>query len=255
MHIHEDSGRGLIHQRSPACARAALIVSAALLLLAASAQQPEAGHIVRAVDAAVQARYDNILAFTDTEHYAVYRGNDETHPAAEMTVIDNYRKGVGKNYTVVAQSGSPTILKFGLRPLLDNEKRINLPGNLQKSWFISDNYEMRMRPSGPVQLNGRSCYIFDIAAKNRAANTINGSMWVDASDGTLVQIDGIATEAASMFSGPAHMHREYANIDGYSMAMRARAESDSALIGRTVVTIEYGNYKLETVAAQTGERH
>jgi hypothetical protein len=41
------------------------------------------------------------------------------------------------------------------------------------------------------------------------------------------------------------MMRQYSNINGYSMAMHARAESESAFLGRTVVTIDYGNYKLE----------
>ena len=41
------------------------------------------------------------------------------------------------------------------------------------------------------------------------------------------------------------MMRQYTNIDGYSMAIHARAESDSALLGRTVVTIDYSNYNLK----------
>ena len=62
--------------------------------------------LIRSIDAAVAARVDNILGFTDIEHYSVYRGGDETHPVAEMTVRDTYKKGVGKEYTVLSQSGS-----------------------------------------------------------------------------------------------------------------------------------------------------
>ncbi len=75
-------------------------------------------------------------------------------------------------------------------------------------------------------------------------------MWVDAHDGSLVQIEGIATEAASMYSGPAHMMRQYANINGFSMAMHARAESNSFLFGRTVVTVDYNNYQLQIKPAK-----
>ena len=46
------------------------------------------------------------------------------------------------------------------------------------------------------------------------------------------------------------MMRQYANINGYSMAMHARAESDSLLFGRTVVTIDYSNYKLDIKTRQ-----
>ncbi len=65
-----------------------------------------------------------------------------------MTVNDTYKKGVGKTYTVLSQSGSALIIRFGLKPLLDNEKTINLPGNVEKSWFTSANYEMKLKPGG-----------------------------------------------------------------------------------------------------------
>src|SRR5208337_3729286 len=101
----------------------------------APAQQPDQASIIRQIDAAVAARVANILEFTDVEHYSVYRGGDETHPVAEMTVRDTYKKGIGKEYTVLSERGSGVILHFGLKPLIDNEKTINLPGNVEKSWF------------------------------------------------------------------------------------------------------------------------
>lgn len=227
-----------------------IAVAASFAIAAAPAQAPDAAAVIRTVDLAVADRVNNVLAFTDTEHYSVYRGDDETHPAAEMTVTDNYKKGVGKTYTTLSQNGSSIILRFGLKPLLENEQTINLPGNVEKSWFVSANYEMKLRPGGPVELNGRSCYILDITAKHKAPNLIDGSMRVDARDGSLVQIEGVATEAASMYSGPAHMMRQYANVNGFSMAMHARAESNSFLFGRTVVTVDYTNYKLQIKPAK-----
>ena len=199
----------------------------------------------RLVDAAVAARFDNVLGFTDVEHYAVYRGGDESHPAAEMTVKDTYKKGVGKTYTVLSQSGSSILLRFGLKPLLDNEQIINQPGNVEKSWFNSANYSMKLNPAAVQKLNGRDCFALDIKPKQEAPNLIIGTMWVDAQDGTLVQIDGVASKNPSAFSGTTHMMRQYTNIDGYSMAIHARAESDSPLFGHTVVTIDYSNYKLD----------
>jgi hypothetical protein len=65
-----------------------------------------------------------------------------------------------------------------------------------------------------------------------------------------VQIDGVATDSASILSGAAHMMRQYININGFSMATHARAESDSSLIGRSVVTIDYSNYQLQLKPAK-----
>jgi hypothetical protein len=224
---------------------AVVVATVALTMATAPAQAPDAAAVIRSVDASVAFRVENVFAFTDTEHYAVFRGSDQTHPAAEMTVTDHYTKGVGKSYTIQSQSGSSIIQRFGLKPLLDNEQTINLPGNVEKSWFVTANYDMKLKPGGTVNLNGRSCYVIAITAKRKASNAIDGTLWVDARDGSIVQIDGTATEAPSMFSGPAHMMRQYANVDGFPMAAHARAESDGGLFGHTVVIIDYSNYHLQ----------
>jgi len=44
--------------------------------------------------------------------------------------------------------------------------------------------------------------------------------------------------------------RQYAEIDGFPMALHARAESSSALLGRSVVTIDYSQYQLELASAK-----
>lgn len=197
------------------------------------------------IDAEVQARVANVAAFTDIERYSVYRGGDEVHPAAAITVKVTYRKGVGKSYTVLSQSGSALIRRFGLMPLLENEKDINRPGKVENSWFTSSNYEMKLQSGTVVRLNGRACYALAIAPKHKAPNMIEGTLWVDATDFSIVKVEGTASQKPSIFAGTTHMMREYMNIDGYPMATRARAESDSLLFGRTIVTIDYSDYHLE----------
>jgi len=210
--------------------------------------EPDGAAVIGIIDAAVRARYDHVLGFTDNEHYAVFRGSDEVHPAAEMWVKTTYKKGVGKSYEVLKQSGSGLVIKFGLRPLLDNEKAINLPGNVEKSWFDSENYEMKLKPGGAVRMNGRDCRVLDVAAKRKAPNMIDGTLWADAKDGNIVRLEGIATKSASAFTGATHMMRDYMELSGFPMATHARAESNSWLVGRIVVTIDYSDYRLEVTA-------
>ena len=225
-------------------------IAAALLLLAsggwaAAAQAPDQAAIIRQIDAAVGARVDNILEFTDVEHYSVYRGGDETHPVAEITVRDTYKKGVGKEYTVLSQSGSGLILRFGLKPLIDNEKTINLPGNWEKSWFTSANYEMKLKSGGIERLSGRDCYVLAITPRGEAPNLIIGTLWADAKDGSLVQIEGVSSKSPSAFAGTTRVMRQYTNISGFAMAMHARAQSTSMLFGQTVIMIDDSNYQLQ----------
>lgn len=230
---------------------AAAAVSLALLAATqpAAAQpatvQPDKASVLRSVDAAVQARVDSVLGFTDVEHYSVFRGHDEVHPVAQMTVRVTYTKGAGKSYQILSQSGSQIIQRFGLRPLLDNEKNINRPGNIEKSQFTSANFKMQLKPGEPQHTDGRDCYALAITPLVKAPNMVRGTLWVDAQNGSIVRVEGVASKSPSVFAGTTHMMREYINIDGFPMASHARAESSSLLFGHTVVTIDYRDYHLQ----------
>jgi hypothetical protein len=230
-----------------ACASFALLIALsapAALAPATVAQQPDEAAVIRMVDAAVQRRVENVLAFTDTEHYRIYRGKGATQPAAEMTAVDSYTKGVGKKYTILTESGSELVQRYGLRPLIENETEINKPGNAERSWITSANYEMKLKGS-PQPMDGRTCYALAIKPKTKAPNFVDGTLWVDARDGTLVRIEGIASKSPSSFAHTTHMMRQYVNIEGHAMATHARAESSSLLFGTTVVLIDYKDYHLQ----------
>jgi len=214
-----------------------------------SAQQVDAASVIQQIDNAALSRINHVLSYTVIEHYALYRNNDETHPTAEMTVKTLYQKGVGKSYTILSQTGSSLLQKFVLAPLLDNEKAINQPGNVEKSWFTSSNYEMKLKPGVSQHMNGHDCLAVDIAPKRKAPNMLNGTLWVDAKDGSIVEIDGVSSRSPSMFSGPAKMMRQYSTMSGFAMATHARAESDSAFFGRSILTIDYSDYQIQLNAA------
>jgi hypothetical protein len=210
----------------------------------------DAASVIRSIDAAVKARRDGVLGYIVTEHYAVYRGKDETHPVAEMTVRTDYRRDSGKSYTIVAESGSEFIRNHVLRSLLDDEKRINLPGIREASWLTSANYQMQLASGAPQQLDGRECLAVAISPRRKATNMIEGTMWVDATDGSIVRLEGTATQSVSIFTGAAQVMRQYANVSGFAMATQARAVSDSFLLGRTTVTVDYRNYQIEIAPAR-----
>ena len=232
----------------PALAAASLFFC--LGSLASPAQQPDSAAIIQKVDAAVKARVDGILGYTDTEHYAVYRNHDEVHPVAEMTVKTTYRQDSGKSYAILSQSGSQIIRNMVLGSILDNEKHINLPGIREGSWITSANYEMKLQSGATQSLNGRECYLLRLIPKRKAPYLVDGTLWVDSRDGAIVQLQGMASKSASYLTGPTQMMRQYTNIYGFAEATQARAVSNSFLFGQTVVTIDYRDYRIQLRPAQ-----
>ncbi len=209
------------------------------------AQQPDAASVIHAVDAAVKARIDHLAGYTATEHYAVYRGKDELHPVAEMTVNTTYKEDSGKSYVIVSQSGSALMRDLVLNTILENEKHLNEPGVREGAWITSANYAMQLKPGGPEELDGRECLVLELTPKRKAPYLIQGSLWVDAKDGSIVQLEGTSSKSASVVSGPTQMVRQYADVDGYPEATHLRAQSHSSMFGETVVKVEYRDYRVE----------
>jgi hypothetical protein len=211
---------------------------------ATPAQQPTSDSIVRKVDAAVKARIDNLAGYTVTEHYVVYRSNDEIHPAAEMTVKTAYEQNSGKSYKIVSQAGSAVMQNLVLAAILDNEKRLNRPGIRESAWITSANYEMNLKPGGSQSIDGRDCIALILIPRRKAPYLFAGTLWVDSKDGSIVQLQGTASKSPSLVTGPARVSRQYANIGGYSEATHARAVSDSSMLGETIVKIDYYDYQI-----------
>jgi hypothetical protein len=201
--------------------------------------------VIQRVDAAVKARIDHVAGYTATEHYSVYRNKDEVHPVAEMTVRTTYRKDTGKSYKILSQSGSAIVRNLVLKKILDNEKTMTQPANEKQAWITSANYEMRLEAGGPRALDGRTCLVIHLTPKRKTPYLLEGVLWVDARDGSIVEVQGTAPESPSMFAGPSQVMRQYTEVSGYPEATHLRAVSDSRMFGRTIVTVDYTNYQIQ----------
>ena len=216
-----------------------------LLPFSCPAQQlPDITTIVRGVDASVKNRIDRLAAYTVTEHYAVFRGRDDVHPAAEMVVKTTYRKQSGKSYQVLSQRGSAIWRREVLGTLLENEKKMSLPGNLETALINSANYEMRLDQNSIQSLNGRDCLVLDITPKRESQYLFKGVLWVDARNYAIVQLKGMASRSAFFLASAADVSRQYTELDGLPMATHAAAISGGALLGRTVVKVDYVDYQI-----------
>jgi hypothetical protein len=219
---------------------ALFLLTAAMVCTAALAQQ--ANPMIQKIDASVATRDENLLGYTATELYRVYRGSDKSHPAAQMTVKTTYRKESGKSYVVVSQSGSELLLKEVLGRILDNERLITQPANRAQAVLTTANYAMTV--VGDDVVDGRACRIVAIVPKRSSPFLFRGTIRVDAQDGSIVKLEGVASKAASLLAGATQVSRQYADIHGLPMATHAAAVAGSWLLGQTTIDIDYSGYEM-----------
>ncbi len=218
------------------------LVAAGCGTIAAAAQTGGSPAIIPLVDASVAHRDDNLLSYTVTEHYRVYRGADHEHPAAEMVVRTLYRKDTGKTFTILSQSGSHLLLSEVLGHVLDSETLMTQPVNRSRVVLTSLNYQMR--PNGSENVDGVDCVRIAIVPKTSSPYLFKGTIWVNAKDGDIVKLQGVTSKNASVLTGATEVSRVYEVIDGVPMATHATADASSWLLGSTTIDIDYTGYQM-----------
>src|SRR5579863_1229594 len=75
-----------------------------------AAPEFDRGQVIQGIDRSVLHRDDQVLGYTVTEHYTVFRNSDAAAPAAEMRVKTTYAKDAGKSYQILSENG-PALLR------------------------------------------------------------------------------------------------------------------------------------------------
>jgi hypothetical protein len=234
-----------IVSRASMCSVFALVLA---LAAAALAQQPAPSaktdaEIIQGIDASVAKRTNAISTYTVQEQYTLYR-NGESTPAAEETIKTVYTRAVGKEYTPIAQSGSAFLRSAVIDKVLAGEKELNLAANRDGALITSKNYDLQPQP-GTVERNGSQCILVTLKPRRKSPHLFTGKMWIDASDSTVVRLEGAPSQAPSIFAGQTTVARDYIKIDGFSMATHAEARSHTFLFGDTLLKIDYTNYQIQ----------
>jgi len=224
-----------------------IAVSHLLGLASVNAQAPDLPTVVHGVDTSVKDRMNRLASYSVTEHYAVFRGRDLSTPAAEMLVKTTYRKQTGKSYQILSQSGSSLWRNQVLKTLLENEQKMSQPGNVETALINSSNYEMQLDKNPAQTLNGRECLLLDITPRRKSQYLFQGPLWVDAHDYSIVQLKGTAAKSAVFIANAAEITRQYSEVESVPMATHAEAVSGSALLGQTVVKVDYSGYQVQLV--------
>lgn len=193
-------------------------------------------------DAVIRARFANIVRYTVTEHYAVYRNGAWT-PSAERTVQATYEKSKGTRYTTISQSGSSVWQSQVIEPSLASDQHINDPETRQQLMLTTDNYEFHVEP-GIVPVLGRDCFLLNVKARKPSAYLIDGKAWVNAESYRLVRIQGTQSKSLSLWAGTPLITSDFIDVNGFAMVTHEKIEAHNVLIGRTVEEIAYRDYEV-----------
>lgn len=168
--------------------------------------------------------------------------NHRFHKTAEITVRMTYNDPGRKTFEILNEKGLAIIRQRVLRRMIDAEEEASRDGMRTMTQITPRNYNFQL--IGMETRQGRPSYVLSATPKSANKFLIQGRIWVDAEDFSIVHLEGApAQNPSSIIRNTAVVH-QYAKVRSYWLPLSNRSHSDSFLFGRTDVSIDYWDYKI-----------
>jgi len=192
-------------------------------------------------------RQSELTGYTVIRHYAAV--NKKRH--AEMLVRVSCDSSGAKEFTIVSEEGSGSIRKHVFPKLLSEETEASRQGTRVSTRLIPDNYEFQM--AGQENLATGPAYVLSVVPKTQNKYLINGKIWVDANDYSIIRIEGQPAKNPSFWVRSVHFVHTYQKVGQFWFASSTHTTSEIRIFGESELTIENSDYVLKPPADRTAE--
>src|SRR6266550_7958138 len=180
--------------------------------------------------------------YTAVRHYAAV--NKKRH--AEMLVRVSCDSSGAKKFTIVSEEGSGSIRKHVFHKLLSEETEASRQGTRTSTRLIPDNYQFQMVRQEILETG--PAYVLSVTPKTANKYLIDGKIWVNANDYSIVRVEGQPAKNPSFWIKSVHFVHTYAKQGPFWLPLSNNSVTDVRIFGSTELKIDYFGYLLNTSA-------
>src|SRR5438309_4056606 len=224
----------------------ALLIFAAGPLIAQSPGKPQPAPSVQVIldrmvaRNAVQDR--TLLEFRASRKF--YAANFRFKTESTMYVQTVFRRPDQLQSTVTAHEGSNLIRSRVFDKILEAENETRAKKDKQQVDIIPANYTFSFVDA--EDCSGRSCYRMRISPRRREKYALDGEIWIDTEDYSIVRIHGAPAKRPSLWTLKTEIDRRYKKVDGIWLPERMDSSSNIMIAGHSVLSIEYRYDSVQT---------
>jgi hypothetical protein len=189
---------------------------------------------------AVQDR--TLLEFRASRKF--YAANTRFKVDSTMYVQTVFQRPDQLQSTVTSQAGSNLIRSRVFDKILEAENETHARKDKQQVDITPANYNFEL--VGTEDCSGRSCYHMLISPKRRDKYSLDGEVWIDAEDYSIVRIHGAPARRPSIWTLKTEIDRRYKKVDGVWLPERMDSSSNIMIAGHSVLSIEYTYNSVKT---------
>jgi outer membrane lipoprotein-sorting protein len=221
-----------------ACSSLTFLLLVTLASAQVSASLPSAEDVVAKMMESDAHRQSELAGYTATRRYVAVNKKRR----AEMLVrVECDSNGV-KQFSVVSEEGSGAIRKHLFEKLLSEETEASRRGTRNSTRLTPVNYDFRI--VGQETLETGPAYVLEVAPKTPNKYLINGKIWVDANDYSIVRIEGQPARNPSFWVHNVRFVHTYQKVGQFWFAYSTDTTSQVRIFGDSELTIENLDYKL-----------
>jgi hypothetical protein len=168
--------------------------------------------------------------------------NAKFNQSAWLTAWTEYDHGKGFRYSIVAEGGSGYIRSKVLRAALDGEQKMWANNEPQRASLTNENY---MFDAGAPADDGLASV--SVKARRKDVLLVDGSIFVQPSDGDLARIEGKLSKAPSFWTRRVDVVRKYERIGGVRVPISIESVAHVLIAGRSTFKM---TYDYETINGQ-----
>lgn len=146
-------------------------------------------------------------------------------------------------YKVVGFWGDDTVKKEVMARYMTAE--VEAAGKPEKKesqniWITPENYEFKYK--GINERIGRRVHIFELKPRRKRVGLFKGELWLDPETCLPIREAGRLVKNPSVFVKKMEFIREYEIIEGVSYLKRMETKTETRIVGRAELNIEYANF-------------
>ncbi|MGE3342915.1 MAG: hypothetical protein AB7L71_05725 [Vicinamibacterales bacterium] len=142
-------------------------------------------------------------------------------------------------WDVLEQGGSKRIREDVLLALLEEEAESVKRNDSARGEISLANYRVSDVTPAEAQAVPAGLLRFRLHPKRRDPALVDGTVWVNASSGDLVQMDGQLSKSPSFWATAVYVLRRYGRIEGVRVPVYTESAADVRLAGRTTLRMTY----------------
>jgi len=176
-----------------------------------------------------------------------YAANIRFKTDATMYVQTVFRRPDQLQSTVTSHVGSNLIRSRVFDKILEAENETRARKDKQQVDIIPANYDFALvGATGVEDCNGRPCYHLSISPRRRDKYSLDGEVWIDSADYSIVRIHGAPAKRPSWWTLKTEIDRRYKKVDGIWLPERMDSSSNIMIAGHSVLSIEYTYDSVQT---------